>query len=52
MFAVAQHLGAIDEDVAHAGRILVRPLEGGVIADRHGAAAPTGAGIIGTTRLP
>ena len=34
VLAVAQHLHAIDEHVAHAGRVLVRLLERGVILDR------------------
>ena len=30
----AQHLDAVDEDVAHAGGILVRLVEGGAVGDR------------------
>ena len=34
MLAVAQHLDAVDEDVAHADRILVRLGEGRAVGDR------------------
>ena len=33
MLAVAQSDRAVDEDVAHAGGVLVRLLEGGVVGD-------------------
>src|SRR5688572_7846359 len=31
VLAIAQHLGAVHEDVHHPGRVLVRPVERGVV---------------------
>src|SRR6188474_1440209 len=36
VLAVFEHLHAVDEDVLHAGGVLVRLLEGGVVGDRRG----------------
>lgn len=33
MFAIAEHLDTVDPDVRHTGRVLVRPVKGGMVLD-------------------